>query len=105
MYRQPAGSSCGLFVDQVPGEKIGMEQHLPIGEDSTPEQLVAWTLERFWHQRLVLTTSFGMEGCALIDMFAAHQQPLTVVYLDTMFLFPETYALRDRMVERYPHLT
>ena len=27
-----------------------------------------------------------------------------MVYLDTMFLFPETYRLRDRMAERYPHL-
>ncbi len=77
----------------------------PIAEDSAPERLVAWTLARFGAQRMVLTTGFGMEGCALIDMYAAHGRPLTVVYLDTMFLFPETYALRDRLVERYPHLT
>ena len=44
----------------------------------------------------LVTTSFGMEGCALIDMAARHGVPLPVVYLDTMFLFPETYALRDR---------
>jgi len=46
-----------------------------------------------------------MEGCALIDMYAKFDKPLTVVYLDTMFFFPETYELRDRMVERYPHLS
>jgi phosphoadenosine phosphosulfate reductase len=51
-----------------------------------------------------MTTSFGMEGCALIDMVARHEQPTSVIYLDTMFFFPETYALRDRMVERYPYL-
>ncbi|UCC31307.1 MAG: phosphoadenylyl-sulfate reductase, partial [Phycisphaerales bacterium] len=27
-----------------------------------------------------------------------------VAYLDTMFLFPETYKLRDRMIEQYPHV-
>jgi phosphoadenosine phosphosulfate reductase len=98
-----------------------------IAEESPPEELVAWVLERFSGRRVLLTTSFGMEGCALIDMFAAHGGPapagpgvpppgdcaqaqnhdragLRVVYLDTMFLFPETYRLRDRMVERYPHI-
>ena len=58
---------------------------------------MAWTLRRFAGRRLVVTTSFGMEGCALIDMVARHGVPIPVVYLDTMFLFPETYALRDRM--------
>ncbi len=75
-----------------------------IHEGSSPAELVAWSLERFADQRMVITTSFGMEGCALIDMYAAHQQPLTVIYLDTMFFFPETYALRDRLVQRYSHL-
>ncbi|MEO8450033.1 MAG: phosphoadenylyl-sulfate reductase, partial [Gemmatimonadota bacterium] len=63
-----------------------------------------WTLERFGHQRVVITTSFGMEGCALVDLYAARSDRLTVVYADTGFFFPETYALRDRLVERYPHV-
>ncbi|MGN6390843.1 MAG: phosphoadenylyl-sulfate reductase [Gemmatimonadales bacterium] len=75
-----------------------------LAEPSTPEEIVAWSLRRFADRRLVVTTSFGMEGCALIDMVARHGVPLSVIYLDTMFLFPETYALRDRMVSRYPHL-
>jgi phosphoadenosine phosphosulfate reductase len=75
-------------------------------DESTPtDQFIAWTVERFRHRRVVITTSFGMEGCALIDMFAAQGASPTVVYLDTMFFFPETYALRDRMVRRYPLIT
>jgi len=76
----------------------------PIGEDTPADRLIRWSLERFANQRMVISTSFGMEGCVLIDMYARHDKPLTVVYLDTMFFFPETLALRDRMVERYPHL-
>jgi phosphoadenosine phosphosulfate reductase len=76
----------------------------PITENVPTNRLIAWTLERFADQRMIMTTSFGMEGCALIDMYGRHGRPMTVVYLDTMFFFPETYALRDRMVERYPHL-
>lgn len=76
-----------------------------IGEASAPEDLVAWSLERFADRQIVISTAFGMEGCALIDMYARHERPLTVVYLDTMFFFPETLALCDRLVQRYPHLT
>lgn len=76
-----------------------------VTESSAPEQLVGWFMDKFGHQRILLSTSFGMEGCALIDMFARTEIPMTVVYLDTMFFFPETYALRDRMVQRYPHIT
>jgi phosphoadenosine phosphosulfate reductase len=76
----------------------------PITVDSPTDQVIAWTLQRFSSQRMIITTSFGMEGCALIDMYASHHVPLTVVYLDTGFFFPESYELRDRMVERYPHI-
>ena len=76
----------------------------PISEDTPTDRFIAWTLERFAGQRMIMTTSFGMEGCALIDMYAAHGLPLTVIYLDTMFFFPETHELRERMIERYPHL-
>ncbi len=80
--------------------------HVPaINEDSSPAALVAWALERFARQRVIITTQFGMEGCALIDMCARHGRPLTVAYLDTMFLFPETYALRDRLMERYANVS
>ena len=75
-----------------------------VAEDSTPDEIIGWVLRRFAGREVVLTTSFGMEGCALIDMVARHGVALPVVYLDTMFLFPETYALRDRMAARYPHL-
>lgn len=75
-----------------------------VGEESSPEEIVEWALDRFAGRELVVTTSFGMEGCALIDMVARRGVPVPVVWLDTGFLFPETYALRDRMAARYPHL-
>ncbi len=75
-----------------------------IGEESSPERVVAWLLRRFAGRRLVVTTGFGMEGCALIDMIARDGASVPVLYLDTGFLFPETLRLRDRLAARYPHL-
>ncbi len=77
----------------------------PIDENSPAEALVAWALLRFAHQRLILTTQFGMEGCALIDLCARQARHLRVVYIDTRFFFAETYALRDRLIERYPNVS
>ena len=80
-----------------------------LGEDSPPERVVGWMLNRFAERlaerRLVMTTAFGMEGCALIDMIASHGVPVPVLYLDTGFLFGETLQLRDRLAGRYPHLS
>ncbi|MFQ5463146.1 MAG: phosphoadenylyl-sulfate reductase [Phycisphaerae bacterium] len=75
-----------------------------VSEETPTPELIAWSMDRFADQRMAMSTSFGMEGCALIDMYAQVGRPLTVVYLDTMFFFQETYELRDRMVERYPHV-
>ena len=75
-----------------------------IGEDSPPMRVVAWMLERFAGRRMVVTTGFGMEGCALLDMIARQGGTVPVLYLDTGFLFPETLRLRDRLAERYPTL-
>jgi phosphoadenosine phosphosulfate reductase len=75
-----------------------------IDEDAPTEKLIEWTLEQYADQRMVLTTGFGMEGCALIDLYAAHEQPLDVIYLDTGFFFPETHHLIDELKVRYPHL-
>lgn len=79
-------------------------EHPPAGEEASPDRVVAWMLERFAERRLVLTTAFGMEGCALIDMVARHGRPIPVIWLDTGFLFPETHRLRERLAARYPHL-
>lgn len=73
-----------------------------VNENTPTDKLITWTMERFARQRMIMTTSFGMEGCALIDMYAKVGKPLTCIYLDTMFFFPETYELRDEMIERYP---
>jgi phosphoadenosine phosphosulfate reductase len=80
------------------------EAGTPIGEDAPPERIVAWALERFAGRRMVLTTGFGMEGCALLDMVARHGGGVPVVWLDTGFLFPETHRLRERLEARYPQL-
>jgi len=81
-------------------------------DSNSREKIIPWSLEKFANQRVIMTTGFGMEGCALINMYSKSMsqsekwqgRKMPVVYLDTGFFFPETYALRDRMVEKYPNM-
>lgn len=47
------------------------------------------------------STAFGPEGCLLIDLVARHRLPIDIFTLDTGLLFPETYALWQRLQDRY----
>lgn len=80
------------------------EMAFAVTEDSPASELIEWSLQRFAGQKMVITTGFGMEGCALIDMYAAHEQPVEVVYLNTHFFFSETSQLIERMKSRYPSM-
>ena len=76
-----------------------------ITDESSPLELVQWSIEKFADRRMVMTTAFGMEGCALIDMYAKYSSKLTVAYIDTGFFFPETLKLIQKMQEKYSHIT
>lgn len=80
------------------------EMAFAVSQDSPAAELIEWSLQRFAGRKMVLSSGFGMEGCALIDMYAACGRPLDVIYLDTHFFFSETRQLIERMKLRYPHL-
>ena len=66
----------------------------------SPEEILAWTLRTF-PRRTAVTVSFGGPGVALAVMASRIEPATPIVFLDTGFLFPETYALRDEFVKRY----
>src|SRR5215470_12803557 len=69
-------------------------------DESPPEATLAWAFEQF-QDRLTIATGFGAEGVALIDMAVKLNPEVDVFFLDTGFLFPETYELRERIEDRY----
>ncbi len=80
-----------------------------VGEQSSPAELVDWGLPEFADLPTVLTTSFGMEGCVLMDLCSRtikkFQLPnLTVACIDTGFFFPETHQLQQKLIKRYDNL-
>lgn len=71
---------------------------------SAPDEIIQWLKNNFRSDQIVLTTSFGMEGCALIELIYLNGLNITVANIDTGFLFPESQELRTQMVNRYPQL-
>ena len=70
-------------------------------EERSPQEVLRWAVAEFFPD-LSLACSFGgPSGMVLVDMIAQIEPRVEVFYLDTDFLFPETYATRDRVVERY----
>ncbi len=71
-----------------------------LAEKWTPEQVLSWAFKRYRNE-VAISSAFGAEGMVLIDMTSRLRRNFRVFTLDTEFLFPETYALMDRIEERY----
>ena len=70
-------------------------------EGKTPQEILTWAVEKF-QPGLAMACSFGgPSGMVLLDMISRIDPSVEVFYLDTDFLFPETYATRDNVIERY----
>ena len=69
--------------------------------NAAPKDILRWAWETF-AEKLTLACSFGgVSGMALLDMAVKIDPSIRVFYLDTDFLFPETYRTRDAAVRRY----
>ncbi len=64
------------------------------------EKTLRWGLSEFG-KSLAIAASFGAEDVVLIDQASKIGAEFRVFTLDTDFLFPETYALMDKIEERY----
>jgi phosphoadenosine phosphosulfate reductase len=70
-------------------------------EGRTPQEILRWAVDTY-QPGLTLACSFGgPSGMVLLDMIMGIDRGVEVFYLDTDFLFPETYKLRDIAAARY----
>jgi phosphoadenosine phosphosulfate reductase len=51
-------------------------------------------------KRLVATTSFGIQAAVMLHLIHEHAPEIPVVFIDTGFLFPETYRYIDELAPR-----
>ena len=94
----PEWFSRNLGALPGPWELAWEAEHL---EDAQPKEILEWAVETYG-SRLALSASFGgPEGMALIDMISKITDEVTVLTIDTGFLFEETHQFREEVMRRY----
>ena len=89
--------STSVNTQPSPDELAALNQSL---EGQTPQKVLETALEQYGAQ-IILACSFGAEDVVLADMMLRINPRSVLFYLDTDFLFPETYAVRDRVIKHY----
>ncbi|HTJ42531.1 MAG TPA: phosphoadenylyl-sulfate reductase [Kofleriaceae bacterium] len=69
-------------------------------EGKSALDILRYAADRF-APRITCATSLGAEDCVLIDLIGSAKLPIDFFTLDTGVLFPETYALWQKLEARY----
>ena len=65
----------------------------------SPTEVIAAALRIVGREKLALVSSFGTESAALLKVMADVDPAIPVIFLDTGWLFEETLAYRDQLIE------
>ena len=68
--------------------------------DRAIEDRFAWIQDRH-SGSVVASTSFGAQSVVLLNLLQEYAPSIPVVFIDTGYLFPETYLYAEQLIERY----
>jgi len=67
--------------------------------EASPHEVISAALKTVGRDRLALVSSFGTESAALLKVMADVDAAIPVIFLDTGWLFEETLAYRDTLID------
>ena len=70
-----------------------------VQESATAQERVNWAADLFGDD-LIMTTSFGAQSAAMLHLVTSVLPDIPVVFIDTGYLFPETYRFAAELTER-----
>jgi phosphoadenosine phosphosulfate reductase len=68
--------------------------------DASPHEVISAAIKAIGRDHLALVSSFGTESAALLKVMADVDPSIPVIFLDTGWLFEETLAYRDTLIEK-----
>ena len=66
---------------------------------ASPAEVIEAALKTVGREQLALVSSFGTESAALFKVMADVDPAIPVIFLDTGWLFEETLAYRDTLID------
>jgi len=91
------------IAEQIPDEAAAAKRAEALNEvlhHATPAEVIESALRVVGRERLALVSSFGTESAALLKVTADVDPTIPVIFLDTGWLFEETLAYRDVLIEK-----
>ncbi|MGJ8694918.1 MAG: phosphoadenylyl-sulfate reductase [Verrucomicrobiaceae bacterium] len=65
-------------------------------EDLNAGERIAWLYETYG-DRVVASSSFGLQAAVMLHLIAEHAPKIPIIFVDTGYLFPETYAYIEQL--------
>lgn len=85
----------------VPSTSAEIEELNRRFEDEDPASTLRWAADVFPDGRLALSTTFGIGGMVLLHKLAEQGIRLPVIFIDTLYHFPETVEHAERVSRLY----
>jgi len=82
-----------------PHEGLDLEAVNAALADADAEEVIRWAARAFG-ERLVMSSSFGAHSALMLHLATRVVPRIPVVFLDTGYLFPETYQFAEELTER-----
>jgi phosphoadenosine phosphosulfate reductase len=68
-------------------------------EGVTAQERIRWAVEKYGNE-LVLSTSFGIQSAVMLHLVTQIRPDIPIIFVDTGYLFPETYRFAEELTER-----
>ncbi len=95
----PEESTQEFALDEVESRQHALDHCNSLFTTLTAEQRVEWALENLPRQPL-LTSSFGAQAAVSLHLVTQQLPDIPVIFIDTGYLFPETYRFVDELTKR-----
>lgn len=85
--------------DEAPSQQFALREANRCLKNRPAQQRITWSL-RTLPESKILTSSFGAQAAVSLHLLTEQVPDIPVVFIDTGYLFPETYRFTDELCER-----
>jgi phosphoadenosine phosphosulfate reductase len=83
----------------VPSAGFDLDEVNETLEGAEPDEIIRWALKTFG-KGLLMSSSFGAESALMLHLVTRDAPDVPVVFLDTGYLFPETYTFAEELKDK-----